>query len=76
MADEILGAESALRDGLDSVDPRVDRVLGEPFPDLGDFDLVVPSPGIPPHRFRASDYSANCRRFYFHRGTGLERSDW
>jgi UDP-N-acetylmuramoylalanine--D-glutamate ligase len=39
-------------DDLDSLDPRVDRTLGEPFPDLSDFDLLVPSPGIPPHRYR------------------------
>lgn len=39
-------------DDLASLDPRVDRALGEPFPDMGDFDLVVPSPGIPPQRYR------------------------
>jgi UDP-N-acetylmuramoylalanine--D-glutamate ligase len=26
--------------------------LGEPFPDPADFDLVVPSPGVPPARYR------------------------
>ncbi len=39
-------------DDLASLDPRIDRSLGVPFPDLGDFDLVVPSPGVPPQRYR------------------------
>jgi len=34
--------------------PRgVETRLGAPFPDAGDFDLVVPSPGVPPARYRA-----------------------
>ncbi len=40
-------------DDLASVDSRVDRALGVPFPNLDDFDLLVPSPGIPPHRYRS-----------------------
>ncbi len=39
-------------DELASLDSRVDRSLGVPFPDLRNFDLVVPSPGIPPQRYR------------------------
>jgi len=34
--------------------PRgVEARLGSPFPDPADFDLVVPSPGVPPARYRA-----------------------
>jgi UDP-N-acetylmuramoylalanine--D-glutamate ligase len=38
--------------GLESLDSRVDRVFGVPFPDPRDFDLVVPSPGVAPKRYR------------------------
>jgi UDP-N-acetylmuramoylalanine--D-glutamate ligase len=38
--------------GLDNLAPQVERVLGQPFPDPADFDLVVPSPGIAPERYR------------------------
>jgi UDP-N-acetylmuramoylalanine--D-glutamate ligase len=38
--------------GLDALDGRVELVVGAPFPDPADFDLVVPSPGIPPARYR------------------------
>jgi UDP-N-acetylmuramoylalanine--D-glutamate ligase len=31
----------------------VELRLGTPFPDPADFDLVVPSPGVPPARYRA-----------------------
>jgi len=37
---------------LENLDDRVDRVLGEPFPDVRDFDLVIPSPGVAPERYR------------------------
>jgi len=34
--------------------PReIETRLGVPFPDPADFDLVVPSPGVPPARYRA-----------------------
>jgi UDP-N-acetylmuramoylalanine--D-glutamate ligase len=33
--------------------PGVEARLGAPFPDPADFDLVVPSPGVPPARYRA-----------------------
>jgi len=38
--------------GFENLDPRVERVFGQPFPDPRDFDLVVPSPGVPPERYR------------------------
>jgi UDP-N-acetylmuramoylalanine--D-glutamate ligase len=37
---------------LEGLDPRVDRVFGKAFPDPRDFDLVVPSPGVAPERYR------------------------
>jgi UDP-N-acetylmuramoylalanine--D-glutamate ligase len=45
-------AASELR-GLDETGPDIELRLGEPFPDAADFDLVVPSPGVPPDRYRA-----------------------
>jgi UDP-N-acetylmuramoylalanine--D-glutamate ligase len=39
-------------EGLDRLDPRVQRSLGRPFPDPADFDLVVPSPGVPRERYQ------------------------
>ncbi|MGH0028498.1 MAG: UDP-N-acetylmuramoyl-L-alanine--D-glutamate ligase [Myxococcota bacterium] len=38
----------------DGLPPGVDVRTGAPFPDPADFDLVVPSPGVPPARYRAS----------------------
>ena len=38
----------------DSLPTSIDCRFGEPFPDLGDFDLVVPSPGIPAARWKGS----------------------
>jgi len=38
--------------GLEPLDPRVECSFGRPFPDPRDFDLVVPSPGVPPERYR------------------------
>jgi UDP-N-acetylmuramoylalanine--D-glutamate ligase len=37
---------------LETLDSRVERIVGQPFPDPGDFDLVVPSPGVAPERYR------------------------
>jgi UDP-N-acetylmuramoylalanine--D-glutamate ligase len=37
--------------GLGDLDPRVEQRLGAEFPDRSDFDLVVPSPGIPRERW-------------------------
>ena len=39
--------------GLDALDARIALSVGRPFPDPADFDLVVPSPGVPPARYRA-----------------------
>jgi UDP-N-acetylmuramoylalanine--D-glutamate ligase len=39
-------------DEIEGLDPRVERLIGQPFPDSRDFDLVVPSPGIPAERYR------------------------
>jgi UDP-N-acetylmuramoylalanine--D-glutamate ligase len=38
--------------GLENLDSRVDCVFGKPFPDPRGFDLVVPSPGVAPERYR------------------------
>jgi UDP-N-acetylmuramoylalanine--D-glutamate ligase len=38
---------------LDEIGPDVELRVGEAFPDAADFDLVVPSPGVPPDRYRA-----------------------
>ena len=43
--------------GLDELPAGVDRRLGEPFPAMEPFDLVVPSPGIP-----AARYAGRARR--------------
>lgn len=32
---------------------NIDIRWGERFPEVDDFDLVVPSPGVPPHRYRS-----------------------
>jgi len=37
---------------LETLDARVERVFGEPFPDPRGFDLVIPSPGVAPERYR------------------------
>jgi UDP-N-acetylmuramoylalanine--D-glutamate ligase len=36
---------------LASLPPEVTRLCGAPLPDPADFDLVVPSPGVPPARY-------------------------
>ena len=38
-------------DRLSDLDPGVERALGRAFPDPADFDLVVPSPGVPRERY-------------------------
>jgi UDP-N-acetylmuramoylalanine--D-glutamate ligase len=40
--------------GLDELHADVRILTGQAFPDLRDFDLVVPSPGIPPERYAAT----------------------
>jgi UDP-N-acetylmuramoylalanine--D-glutamate ligase len=52
------GAQVVLADEQSGARPEgmpasVELSLGLPFPDPADFDLVVPSPGIPPVRYRA-----------------------
>jgi UDP-N-acetylmuramoylalanine--D-glutamate ligase len=37
---------------FEGLDPRVEQAIGQPFPDSRDFDLVVPSPGVPVERYR------------------------
>ena len=37
---------------LSDLDERVETALGGAFPDAADFDLVVPSPGVPRERYR------------------------
>jgi len=44
--------EAALIEGLDEIDPDVTVRTGAAFPDVADFDLVVPSPGVPAERYR------------------------
>jgi UDP-N-acetylmuramoylalanine--D-glutamate ligase len=39
--------------GAEEIPRSVQARLGQPFPDPADFDLVVPSPGVPPARYRA-----------------------
>jgi UDP-N-acetylmuramoylalanine--D-glutamate ligase len=39
---------------LSELDDRIELRLGQSFPDLSSFDLVVPSPGIPAARWRSS----------------------
>ena len=40
-------------EGLSALGADVDVRVGAPFPDAAGFDLVVPSPGVPPERYRA-----------------------
>jgi UDP-N-acetylmuramoylalanine--D-glutamate ligase len=46
-------------EGLQTLEAGIERVVGHPFPDAADFDLVVPSPGVAPAR-----YSAAARRVW------------
>lgn len=39
---------------LSEIDDRVELRLGQSFPDMSSFDLVVPSPGIPASRWQSS----------------------
>jgi len=38
---------------LAALAPGIETAVGAPFPDPAGFDLVVPSPGVPPARYRA-----------------------
>ena len=44
--------EAGVIEALDTLDPAIERSLGRAFPDPADFELVVPSPGVPPERYR------------------------
>jgi len=49
----VVAADERLAD-ITARTPGVEFVLGRDFPDAADFDLVVPSPGIPPECYRAT----------------------
>jgi UDP-N-acetylmuramoylalanine--D-glutamate ligase len=50
----VVAADERPADALaDAVPPGVEPWLGRSFPDPADFDLVVPSPGVPPERYRS-----------------------
>jgi UDP-N-acetylmuramoylalanine--D-glutamate ligase len=54
---EVVAADeraSGLIEELDALRGHVELRLGEPFPDPGAFDLVVPSPGVPAARFASA----------------------
>ncbi|MAG32981.1 MAG: UDP-N-acetylmuramoyl-L-alanine--D-glutamate ligase [Deltaproteobacteria bacterium] len=43
--------EDAAIEGLDELSSGIETRIGQAFPDLADFDLVVPSPGVPAARW-------------------------
>src|SRR6202008_2459574 len=50
----VVAADERSADALaDAVPPGVEPWLGRSFPDPADFDVVVPSPGVPPERYRS-----------------------
>jgi UDP-N-acetylmuramoylalanine--D-glutamate ligase len=52
---DVVAAEERPADrvhGLEALPPGVERRVGVPIPDPADFDLVVPSPGVPAARWR------------------------
>ena len=44
--------EAGAIEALEALGPAIERSLGRTFPDPADFDLVVPSPGVPAERYR------------------------
>jgi UDP-N-acetylmuramoylalanine--D-glutamate ligase len=53
----VVAADERPEDAIDELaelDDRVDLRLGESFPDMSSYDLVVPSPGIPASRWQSS----------------------
>ena len=52
----VVAADERPADELELGDlaPGIDLRAGAALPDASDFDLVVPSPGVPPERYRAS----------------------
>jgi UDP-N-acetylmuramoylalanine--D-glutamate ligase len=57
----VTAADERQADALGALDlpAGVETVLGAALPDAGDFDLVVPSPGVPPSR-----YASRARRVW------------
>jgi UDP-N-acetylmuramoylalanine--D-glutamate ligase len=45
--------EPAAIESLESLDASVEQITGTGFPDPADFDLVIPSPGVPAERYQA-----------------------
>jgi UDP-N-acetylmuramoylalanine--D-glutamate ligase len=52
-ADERRASDPSAMAELADLGPDVRVLDGQPFPDPADFDLTVPSPGVPPARYRA-----------------------
>lgn len=52
----VVAADERGADAIDAADlvAGIDVRLGAEFPDAADFDLVVPSPGVPPRRYRTN----------------------
>ncbi|MEE2679159.1 MAG: UDP-N-acetylmuramoyl-L-alanine--D-glutamate ligase [Myxococcota bacterium] len=48
----VVAADERIPDSTPPV-PGVEFIVGQPFPDPAAFDLVVPSPGVPPAAYRA-----------------------
>jgi UDP-N-acetylmuramoylalanine--D-glutamate ligase len=51
-AEVVAADEREAIEGLEAVDGAVSLATGAPLPDPADFDLVVPSPGVPAERYR------------------------
>ncbi len=49
----VVAADERPADEIEPLPPGVEPWLGRPFPDPADFDLVVPSPGVAPERYRS-----------------------
>lgn len=47
--------DAAALGALADLDASVERRLGQPFPALSDFDLIVPSPGVPRERWEGHE---------------------
>jgi len=47
----VVAADERALDERPALPAEVEISVGVPFPDPGDFDLVVPSPGVPPERY-------------------------
>jgi UDP-N-acetylmuramoylalanine--D-glutamate ligase len=48
----VVAADERSDAAIEGLDPSVSPAIGAPFPDPADFDLVVPSPGVPAARYR------------------------